>query len=191
MHKLLKWLLIFGLLVAPLATWFFFKPVRVMAPTLVGVKCTESGICLDDLALLQKATELKDKAMAFVQGKLGPMQKTPRIIYCSTRECAKAFGITSNAAYHFGTFGVVIGPRGWEPYVVRHELIHHVQMEHLGSWHALLVTPTWFIEGMAYSLSEDPRRPLPTESLESYRVQFESWYSGIRPITLWSSAEAL
>jgi hypothetical protein len=190
MRVFLKWLLIFGLLVTPLATWAFFKPVRVLAPTLAGVQCPTDGICLDDLARLEEATELKDEAVAFVQGKFGPMNKVPRIVFCSTQPCAKAFGFTSEGAYNVGTSGAVISPRGWKPYFVRHELIHHIQNEHLGILHAWLLTPAWFREGMAYSLSEDPRHPLP-KNLEDYRVQFESWYGGIQPAALWSAAEAL
>ena len=179
-----------SLLALPLATWAFFKPVRVIAPELAGLQCTGVGICIDDSARLPQALALKDEAVSFVQARFGPMRAMPRFVFCSTAGCAQKFGFTNNGAYNVGTVGLVVGPRGWKPYFVRHELIHHLQMERLGTWHAAIFTPTWFIEGMAYSMSQDPRRPLP-EPLESYRARFESWYPTVRPEKLWMAAEAL
>ena len=174
----------------PLVTWAAFKPIRVLAPQLAGVQCTEANICIDDLTKLQQAVALRDESVTFVETRIGKLRKVPRYIFCTTAECAKSFGFTSNAAYHVGTFGIVIGPRGWQPHFARHELIHHLQMENIGSFHALIYTPTWFIEGMAYSLSQDPRRPLP-QPLEDWRAQFESWYPSVASQDIWVTARAL
>lgn len=174
----------------PLFTWAAFKPIRVLAPELAGVQCAESGICVDELERLEEARALRDEAVNFVESRLGKLRATPRFIFCSSQECAKSFGFTNNAAYHVGTFGIVIGPRGWHSYFARHEVIHHLQMENIGSLHALLFTPTWFIEGMAYSLSEDPRRPLP-QPLEGWRDAFERWYPAVQGENLWPTARAL
>jgi hypothetical protein len=70
----------------------------------------------------------------------------------------------------------VIGPRAWKPFYVRHELIHYSQAERLGTL-SLLLKPQWFVEGMAYALSQDPRAPL-AEPFESYRRSFLAWYGG-------------
>ncbi len=43
---------------------------------------------------------------------------------------------------------------------------------------------------MAYSLSRDPREPLP-EPLEGYRSQFEAWLKQVGPAGLWTEAEHL
>ena len=118
------------------------------------------------------------------------MQDRPRLVFCSTQACAKSFGFTSNSAYNVGTVGVVVGPRGWKPYFLRHELIHHVQMERLGTWHAWLFTPTWLLEGMAYSMSQDPRHPLP-EPLESYRARFVARGRSIKGENMWAAAAEL
>ena len=168
-------LILASLSALPLITWAAFKPIRVFAPQLAGVQCTDANICIDDLTKLMQAVALRDESVTFVETRIGKLRKVPRYIFCTTAECAKSFGFTSNAAHHVGTFGIVIGPRGWQPHFARHELIHHLQMENIGSFHALIYTPTWFIEGMAYSLSQDPRRPLP-QPLEDWRAQFESWY---------------
>ena len=187
MRSPVKSLLVVTLLAAPLATWACFKPIRVLAPQLVGLQCPTASICIDDPALLQEASGLEEEAVSFVEAELGPMQKIPRLVFCSTQACARKFGFTNNGAYNVGTVGVVVGPRGWKPYFVRHELIHHVQMERLGTWHAWLHSPTWLIEGMAYSMSQDPRHPLP-EPLESYRARFESWHGNIKHADMWAAA---
>ncbi len=174
----------------PLVTWAAFKPIRVLAPQLAGVQCTEANICIDDLTKLEHALALRDESVSFVESRVGKVTHVPKFIFCSSAECAKSFGFTSNSAYHVGTFGIVIGPRGWHSYIARHELIHHLQMENIGSMHALLFTPTWFIEGMAYSLSEDPHRPLP-QPLEGWRTQFERWYPSVPSQNLWATARAL
>jgi hypothetical protein len=43
---------------------------------------------------------------------------------------------------------------------------------------------------MAYSLSDDPRRPLPSP-LEGYRQSYEEWAAHISESELWVKAQAL
>lgn len=50
--------------------------------------------------------------------------------------------------------------------------------------------PDWFKDGMAYSLSEDPRARLP-EPLQGYRLKFESWLQRVGAEHLWAEAERL
>ena len=190
MRRIARWTSLAALVALPMATWAFFKPVRVLAPTLAGVQCPTERICIDEPARLAEASLLAGEALAFVQAKYGPMRKVPRLVFCSSAACARSFGFTSNAAYNVGTIALVLSPRGWTRYYLRHELIHHVQMERLGPLHAWLFTPTWFLEGMAYSESEDPRRPLP-EPLEAYRSKFEAWRANLPAGELWLRAEAL
>jgi len=186
---MLKRIAFVALLAVPVAAWAFIKPVRVLAPGLAGVEC-HGKICVDDPAHLPEARALYDEAVRFVQLDVGELETLPRAVFCYTRACSESFGTTSRAAYNFGTFALVIGDRGWKPYFVRHELIHHLQSERLGSLRNWLFKPTWFREGMAYSLSEDPRRPLP-EPLQGYRSEFENWYQRVGKAGLWSEAERL
>ena len=55
MRIIVKSLFVTVLLAAPLATWAFFKRVRVLAPTLAGLTCPSADICIDELARLQEA----------------------------------------------------------------------------------------------------------------------------------------
>ena len=174
---------------APVVAWAAFKPMRVLAPELLGLQCTESHVCVDDPARLVEAVKLRNDAVAFVNDRVGPLGPPPRVVFCSTPECAKSYGFTSQGAYSVGTIGVAISPRGWHDYFLRHELIHQVQAQRFGSLTAWLFKPNWLLEGMAYSLSEDPRRPLPAP-LEGWRSHFEGWYSSVGTSKLWQAADA-
>ena len=177
------------LFIAPLAAWAFVKPLRVLAPQLEGLSCDES-VCIDDTSRRAEATRLYRDALNSVQNSVGTLHSVPRAVFCSTARCSDKFGFTAALAYAVGTFAVVISHRGWRPYLIRHELIHHLQNERLGWVRARLFVPEWWREGMAYSLSRDPRRPLP-EPLEGYRSQFEAWFKQVGSAQLWVEAEHL
>ena len=151
----LKRLVIVVCLVAPMVAWFVVKPVRVIAPELIGVHCVGDSICLDDQSRLDEALNLRQEALAFVSGSISSISGAPKIIFCSSEECAKSFGLGARSAVTLAKFGTIIGPRAWKPYYVRHEMIHYLQEERIGVFGALF-KPKWLIEGMAYSLSQDP-----------------------------------
>jgi hypothetical protein len=181
-------LLAMGLAV-PLIAWFAVKPARVFAPELAGVNCVSASVCVDDATRLQEAAALYAEGMAFVPGALGAIEGKPRMIFCASQACADSFGLGARSAVTVGTLGTVIGPRAWKPFYVRHELIHYAQAERLGTL-SLLLKPPWFVEGMAYALSQDPRAPL-AEPFESHRSRFLAWYGGIGTQAVWQAARAL
>ena len=186
----LKPLVAATVLAAPIATWALWKPIRALAPELAGVECYEGGVCTDAPARVEEARKLREDSLRFVAQKAGTFQAAPTMIFCSTAQCEKSFGFRGNAAYNLGASRLVVSSRGWLPFYISHELIHCVQVERIGGFRMLLHTPTWLIEGMAYSLSEDPRRPL-TEPWETYRQQFEVWAIQGPPEELWQRAVAL
>lgn len=186
---MLKRLLLIGVLCTPVAAWAFFKPVRVVAPELTGLSCNSDTLCTDDASLFQEAATLYNEALHFVESSVGSINNKPRIIFCSSDACFQKFGLGKRSGATVGTFGIVISPRAWKPYYVRHEMIHHLQNEKLGMINALR-EPKWFMEGMAYSLSEDPRPNL-SEPFEQYRSQFNNWYRLVGKERLWTEARNL
>ncbi len=180
-----------GLLVAlPIAAYALVKPLRVVAPALLpGVSCPRADICIDDAAKLGDAQQLYRDGYARAAAAVGPFRDAPRVVFCSTRACADAFGLGERAALTLGDFGVAVAPRGWQTYFLAHELIHHRQAEVLGNL-AVATKPRWLIEGMAYSLSEDPRHPL-QEPFESWRTHFEAWHAALGQQPLWNAARAV
>lgn len=183
-------LVLVAVLASPFAAWAFIKPLRVLAPQWAGVQCYAGDVCTDDPSRVGEAVALKSAAVQFVNLKVGPIERVPRMILCSSTACESSFGFRGGASYNVGTSGLVVARRGWQPHFLRHELIHHIQGERLGALRLWLITPEWLIEGMAYSLSEDPRRPL-SEPWESFRAQYETWASQVPREELWSRAKAL
>lgn len=186
---LLLRLVLLLLVVTPLAAWLLVKPVRVLAPSLVGLSCDRGPVCTDDPQRWQAASDLYAEAMVFVSGSIAPPETSPRAVFCATQACADRFGLGARAAVTVGTWGIVLAPRAWQPHFIRHELIHVLQGQRLGVVRRLLM-PTWFVEGMAYSLSEDPRAPL-AEPWEAHRARFNTWLAGIARERLWMEAGQL
>ncbi|MGY6275260.1 hypothetical protein [Methylomonas sp. MgM2] len=171
--KFIKWLVAIVLLL-PITAFTLIKPVRVLIPEAFGVNCSEHNVCVDDYSRLAEAVSLLNESKSFLAAQWGLSIDEPKIIFCSTEKCRSAFGLSNRAGFTFGNFGIVMAPRGWQQHYVTHELIHHWQAETFGSLVRWMAKP-WLIEGMAYSLSNDPRSEL-HEPFESYRQQFNNWY---------------
>lgn len=184
-----KTLLILGTLsiLTPIATWAMYKPARVLAPDWIsGVVCVSSIICLEDESKLQEAEALYHDAAHFVSSTVGVFKNNPKVVFCTTENCYRSFGFKQASATTVGTSGIVVSPRGWKPYYLRHEMIHHRQSEELGVFRSLL-KPEWFIEGMAYSLSHDPRQEL-SSHWQKTREKFDEWLERVGANHLWEKA---
>ena len=188
-NKILLRALFITILASPIAVWAFYKPIRVLMPELNGVSCINYNICVEDLNKKEKAIYLYTNSLYFINTSIGKFDNNPKVIFCSTTSCFKSFGFHLPAkAKVIGSFGIVIGPEGWTELFLRHEMIHHLQVEKLGvlaNWRA----PKWLKEGMAYSLSEDSREL--KEPWANYRKQFDHWYKEIDKNTLWDEAKKL
>jgi len=171
--KYLKLVIVSLLVVVPAAAVALYKPVRVLLPEILGVSC-DQNVCVDDSTQRETAVALFNTAKESLRSRQGLIINNPKIIFCSTEKCQSTFGLGKKAGFTFGAFGIVIAPRGWKEYYVAHELIHYWQAENFGSL-VLLNGEQWLIEGMAYTLSNDPRKEL-HEPFETYRHRFSEWY---------------
>lgn len=177
------------LVVVPCVAWFVVRPVRVVAPSVLGMYCVSAAICVENRDKLPEATSLYREALSFVGRSVGPITGEPLVVFCSTRTCAEGFGLGARSAVTVGTLGTVIGPEAWKPHYVRHELIHHLQGQQFGVLRGLFM-PSWLMEGMAYSLSEDPRSRL-AEPWQRYRDEFNTWLSTVDRKNMWPAARGL
>ncbi len=167
---------------APLA-YAIARPAQVLQS--VGFSCLNEHVCAEDPARLEEASQLYEGALEFLASSVAPLQKHPLAVFCSTPSCYSFTGETGSAAKTVGEFIIVISPRGWKPYFVRHEMLHRLQGEKLGVL-GMYGKPEWFIEGMAYALSQDPREPL-VEPFQSERARFRFWYAGVGKERLWNT----
>jgi len=182
--------LTFVVLLVPIAVWALYKPVRVLAPAWVdGVSCVAPNICIEDKSRYTEAQQLYDNALQSVSETVGPFHNKPALIFCTSPDCYNAFGFNKSAAKNVGRSGIVVSPRGWKPWYIRHEMIHYRQSEELGLLSAF-TKPEWFTEGMAYSLSHDPRKTL-SDRWQQDRSKFDIWFKGVGADNLWKEAEKL
>ena len=142
-------------------------------PEINDVVCATDSICMDDLSRLREAETLLADAVLDVEARLGKLENFPKAIFCSTQACYETFGFRHSSASAVGRTAIVVGPRGWKPHYIKHELIHFWQAEKFGVIRLLFVDE-WFREGMAYFLSDDPRAEL-QEPWQSYRQRFADW----------------
>jgi hypothetical protein len=179
--------LLIAVLMLPVAALAIVKPLRVVVPSLVpGIACPLPNICTDNIERLTDAQQLYKEGVATAVAAVGPFHRLPRVVFCTTSECADSFGLGRRAAETVGDFGLVVAPRGWKPFYLAHELIHFRQAESLGNL-AVATKPKWLIEGMAYSLSGDPRHPL-GEPFEQWRAQFDRWHANLGARDIWEAA---
>lgn len=171
--KYIKWS-IAVLLLLLVSTFAFYKPIRVLIPEVFGLSCQEDNVCVEDPDQHDAAVALLDNAKRSLETKWGLAIEEPKMVFCSTEKCRQTFGLSRRAGLTLGTFGILIAPRGWKGQYVSHELVHYWQAENFGILAGLRGEP-WLIEGMAYSLSDDPREKL-HEPFESYRQKFNEWY---------------
>lgn len=152
------------------------KPAKSLMPQAFGVTCATDNICLDDIQKISAARLLAQDATADVEAMLGPIRNAPQMVFCSTTTCFQRFGNSEVAAlYVWGTQTALFNDKGWQPHIVRHELIHHWQAENFGGLIGLSRLPGWYIEGMAYALSQDPRDEIPNATAQAQRETFEAW----------------
>jgi len=166
-----------------------YPPFRRLAPIAYGLVC-RADLCAEDKVSLSQAEPLYAEARAFIESKVAPLSEPRQVIFCSSDTCAQYFGLSGRrVGQTTGPLGSVIGPTGWTPYIVRHELIHQLQNQTLGTYR-IFTGPDWFLEGMAYAWSDDPRQEL-REPWQTYRHKFIAWSSSVPRQELWASAKAL
>lgn len=177
-------------LLLPILLWLTYPPIRVFAPNLaMPLILIDKKIYIEDEKQAAQARQLYQDALNFIATQINPIQDPPTVIFCNTAQCFQRFGFIHAEAQTVSRFGIVLGPRAWQPYHLRHEMIHHLQIEQLG-WLTAWTNPSWFTEGMAYSLSRDPRSDL-GEPWQTYREQFEIWQNYIPPEQFWQAAAQL
>jgi hypothetical protein len=152
-----------------------YKPIRVLWPEVVGLKRTIGDVYVDDERRGLEAGRLLDVSIEEINGKGFYFKKLPRILFCTDQRKYELLGFKESAARTIDGLAIVVGPRGSQSFYLKHELIHYWQHENLG-WSYSWRYPAWLVEGMAYSLSDDPRHPI-AQPWESYRTRFEVWFA--------------
>lgn len=86
----------------------------------------------------------------------GKATSAPRFFFCSTEECFRSFGGSTNRAKSFGQSASLFSPRGMSVSIVSHEWSHAELYSRIDSFWIMRSIPTWFDEGLAVTVSEAP-----------------------------------
>lgn len=88
----------------------------------------------------------------------GGLEGHPKIFACSTEACfvANKFGATPKGQA-YGSATLMLSPRGQDIVIISHELTHIELHTRIGAFRSWRAVPSWFDEGLAVLVSEDPR----------------------------------
>jgi hypothetical protein len=170
-------------LMPPLA-WAVVKPLRILAPEWNGVSCV-GAVCVDRPQRLAEAQALYEAAHAAVASRLAPLRGRPLTVFCSTRTCYHAFGGGMERGMALFDLGIILAPDSWVPHIVEHELIHMLQSERIGLYQRLRA-PAWYVEGMAFTLSEPPAYDLP-DYAQPLVAEYSVWEARVGRAAVWDA----
>ena len=103
-----------------------------------------------------QALRLRDEAYARLTAVMGSVQSRPVHVFCFSDACYQRFGGGTPRAKSFGHYRTLIGPHGMTVAYVAHEWWHAELHRRIGFW-LWRDVPTWFDEGTAVWISDDPR----------------------------------
>lgn len=102
------------------------------------------------------AIEAKEKIVSFY----GSTMSAPDILACSTKECFADLGGTVQRGLLLGKKKILISPKGLTTPILAHEWSHAELRTRMGTRldgvFGIPAIPTWFDEGLAVAVSEEP-----------------------------------
>ncbi|GAA4607185.1 hypothetical protein BJY16_006199 [Actinoplanes octamycinicus] len=149
--------------------------VAVAAPSIAAVACPRcygltglgGGVYAerDDDAYRRMVDAAGERVAAFYGGR----EAHARVLICATEACYRRIGGGGEKGRALRTDALLLSPQGANEVIAAHELAHLELNQRLGP--ARSKVPSWFNEGLAVLVSEDPRylRPGP----DRCRVPYE------------------
>lgn len=172
-------------------------PQRFLFPGAIGLTEIAAGVFTDQPATAHQQLAMISVARGKVGDFFGTIHTTPRVILCSTAECAHKFGESGNVAKSLGWSALFIPKKAFDDPVIgqvlmTHEMIHSELLYRWGTtalWDKRI--PNWFNEGLASYISGDPRISLSASSEDKawirQSVTFWDWNSFVNKRD-WSAA---
>jgi hypothetical protein len=127
------------------------------------------GVLIDARASQQDraaAMELLSDARSRVKQTFGAPRANPIVVFF---DAARTFGPLKVNEYGSTSFigsraCVMVGPKGRNPDVMAHELVHAELFDRVGAWARLTQIPVWFDEGLAMQVDYREKYNLPGNS---------------------------
>lgn len=112
-----------------------------------------------------------EKARARVRAFYGSLEAHPRLLLCQTDDCYRPLGGGSRGISLLDR-ALILSPRGIDVVIAAHELAHAELHRRAGLRATLFRSiPQWFDEGLAVSISDDPRYLAPTSQPDRCKVE--------------------
>lgn len=118
--------------------------------------------------------ELLSAAKARIETTFGAPRAAPIVVFLQDARSFRPLALNAHGSTNFlGTRACVfVGPKGRNPDVVSHELMHAELFERVGAWRRFTEIPVWFDEGVAMQVDFRPRYDLPAgEAVDTVYVR--------------------
>ena len=136
------------------------RSTKLLVPSWFGFSEISEGVYVDDqMSPAQRQEFLKTLSLSKerVSAFFGSIEASSKVFACSTEECFVSHGGVTAKGKAYGDSMLLLSPRGLDAVIASHELTHielHGRVGAFRSWRAI---PSWFDEGLAVLVSEDPR----------------------------------
>jgi hypothetical protein len=135
------------------------RAMKLIAPTWFGMESIASRVYVDKaMPAGQRAEILKlvSGAEQQVRRYYGSATAKPKLLFCSREETFQSFGGTKQTGLTVLGYASLFSPRGLSVPIVAHEW-SHVEFYSRVDLRRWLGVPQWFDEGLAVTVSEEPR----------------------------------
>ena len=136
------------------------RSAKLYAPTWFGFTKISEGVYVDnEMSPANQQEFLKTLGIAKnrVSAFFGDIVVSPEVFACSTEECFISHGGVTAKGKAYGESMLLLSPRGLDVVIASHELTH-IELHHrIGVFRSWREIPSWFDEGLAVLVSEDPR----------------------------------
>lgn len=132
----------------------------MFAPTWFGFSKINEGVYVDDqMSTHQRQEFLKTLGVAKerVSAFFGSIEGSAQVFACSTEKCFISHGGGTQKGKAYGASMILLSPRGLDVVIASHELTHIELHSRVGAFRSWRAIPSWFNEGLAVLVSEDPR----------------------------------
>lgn len=136
------------------------RSARLFVPTWSGFIEIKKDIYVDrQMSMLQRDVLLETLGLANkrVSAFWGPLQSEATLFVCSTEKCFVSSGGGKAKGKALGASKILLSPRGQTIVILAHELSHVELHKRMGVFRAWRLIPSWFDEGLAVLVSQDPR----------------------------------
>lgn len=136
-------------------------PHRAIAPGSFGLTEIAPKVWTDAPERADNLRAMVRQARATVAEFFQDTPPSPRVVLCTTTECARNFGVGGNGL-SVARFAIVVSPGGLTLGTLTHEFTHARLHRYLGPRNLIRQPfPTWFDEGLATHVANHPRQPGP------------------------------